>query len=344
MTLPAAAYLDIAPSLRICRLLNGLWQLSGAHGPINPPTALPDMFMYHDAGFTTWDLADHYGPAEDFIATFRRGIAHRDGEAGLANIQAFTKWVPRPGPMTRPVVEAAINTSLRRMEVRTLDMLQFHWWEYGDLRYLNALEHLADLQAAGKIRYLALTNFDTEHMAVILKHGVRIVSNQVQFSVVDCRPDVRMVEFCAANDIWLLAYGTLCGGLLSEKYLRQPEPRPGALNTPSLRKYKQMIDAWGGWALFQDLLAALDGIARRHSTPERAFSIANVAARYILDKPRVAGVIIGARLGLAEHRADNAAAFDLVLDAQDHAAIATIDARAADLFRLIGDCGDEYRH
>ncbi|MEK7814489.1 MAG: aldo/keto reductase, partial [Chloroflexota bacterium] len=67
MTLPEASQLQFTPDLRICRLLNGMWQVSGAHGPIDPRAAISSMLAYQDAGFTTWDLADHYGPAEDFI-------------------------------------------------------------------------------------------------------------------------------------------------------------------------------------------------------------------------------------------------------------------------------------
>ena len=52
------------------------------------------MFDYLDAGFTTFDLADHYGPAEDFIGEFRRQLAAARGNDALADIQAFTKWVP----------------------------------------------------------------------------------------------------------------------------------------------------------------------------------------------------------------------------------------------------------
>ena len=48
-----------------------------------------------------------------------------------------------------------------------LDLLQFHWWEYDDGSYLDALKHLADLQHEGKISHLALTNFDTEHRRII---------------------------------------------------------------------------------------------------------------------------------------------------------------------------------
>ncbi len=131
------------------------------------------MLAHFDAGFDTFDLSDHYGPAEDFIGEFRRRLRKERGEEALGRLRAFTKWVPRPGPMTRAIVEQAIDTSLRRMDTSALDLLQFHWWDYEDPRYLDALGHLADLRESGKIRHLALTNFDTEHLESILDRGIR---------------------------------------------------------------------------------------------------------------------------------------------------------------------------
>ncbi len=338
MTLPDSARFQFTPDMTICRLLNGMWQVSGAHGHIDPKCALEEMFTYHDAGFTTWDLADHYGPAEDFIGNFRREFAARRGDAPLAQIQAFTKWVPHPGRMTRQVVENAVGVSLRRMGVETLDLLQFHWWDYADRNYLDALKHLADLQNEGKIKHLALTNFDTERLEIIVGEGIRIASNQVQYSLVDRRPEVRMAPFCRDHGITLLTYGTVCGGLLSEKYLGRPEPRRVELDTASLMKYKNMIDAWGGWSLFQELLSVLKDTADGHRV-----SIANVGVRYILDRPAVAGVIVGTRLGVSQHIEENARVFNFALDSGDHARIESVLQKSHDLYRLIGDCGDEYR-
>lgn len=338
MNLPASSRLQFSPDLNICRILNGMWQVSGAHGRINPNAAIETMFKYVDAGFTTWDLADHYGPAEDFIGEFRRQLIATRGEAALSNIQAFTKWVPRPGKMTRKIVEDNINISRRRMGVESLDLMQFHWWEYRDSNYLDALKYMAELQQEGKIKHLALTNFDTEHLQIILEQGIKIVSNQVQFSLVDRRPEVKMIQLCEQNNVKLFTYGSVCGGFLSEKYLGKSEPNPMTLETVSLRKYKNMIDAWGGWSLFQELLQVLDKIANKHQV-----SIPNVAVRYILDKPAVAGVIVGARLGIAEHIADNTQVFNLTLDREDIAEINSVSQQSQDLFKYIGDCGDEYR-
>jgi aryl-alcohol dehydrogenase-like predicted oxidoreductase len=162
----------------------------------------------------------------------------------------------------------------------------------------------------------------------------------VQFSVVDMRPAAAMAPLCASAGVQLLTYGTLLGGLLSEKWLGAPEPRSRAdLPTPSLGKYYNMIRAWGGWPLFQDMLKALRDVGARHG----GASIAVVGVRYILDQPAVGGVIVGLRAGLSEHTADLSRALTLTLTDADRATIAAVQARSRDLLTAIGDCGDEYR-
>lgn len=329
---------QLSPDLQICRILNGMWQVAGGHGQIEPESAISEMFSYHDLGFTTWDMADIYGPAEQYIGEFRKRLEKRKGLNELAKMQAITKFVPNPGPMTRTIVEYYINKSINRMNVKAIDLLQFHWWDYNDTSYLDALHHLTRLCNEGKIRNLGLTNFDTQRMEIMIETGFKLVSNQVQYSIIDQRPAVKMTAFCQKHGISLLTYGTLCGGLLSEKYLGKEEPTRADLYTLSLQKYKNMIDAWGGWKLFQELLAVLDDIAKKYNA-----SIANVVTRYILDKPAVAGVIIGARLGIAQHRTDNARVFSFNLDKEDKEKIGLVTRRSNDLLSSIGDCGDEYR-
>jgi aryl-alcohol dehydrogenase-like predicted oxidoreductase len=227
------------------------------------------------------------------------------------------------------------------MGVSSLDLVQFHWWDYNNPYYIDAIKYLSRLRDEAKIiKNIGLTNFDTEHMQIIMKDaGLKIVvSNQVQYSIVDRRPEVKMVRFCRENNINLLAYGTVCGGLMTERYLGKPEPSSYELDTSSLRKYKRMIDTWGGWELFQELLSTLYQIAQKHTV-----SIANVATRYILDRPAVAGAIIGVRLGIADHRDDNARVFSFRLEKDDTNSIEEVSKKSNDLFETIGDCGDEYR-
>lgn len=327
---------ELTPNLKICRILNGMWQVAGGHGSIDPQVALDEMVKYHYAGFTTWDLADIYGPAEDFIGAFRHKLLEQEQQ----NVQALTKWVPEPQKITQQIAKASVERSLNRMGVSSLDLVQFHWWDYNNPCYIDALKHLSDLRDESKIvKNVGLTNFDTERMQIMKDAGLStIVSNQVQYSIVDRRPEVKMVRFCRDNNISLLTYGTVCGGMLSERFIGKPEPLPYELDTLSLRKYKRMIDSWGGWELFQELLSTLQQIAQRHGV-----SIANIATRFILDRPAVAGIIIGVRLGIADHRDDNTRVFSFKLDKDDTNSIEEVCEKSNDLFETIGDCGDEYR-
>jgi aryl-alcohol dehydrogenase-like predicted oxidoreductase len=320
----------LGKDFEICRILNGMWQVAGGHGQIDSEYAVLDMTKYQESGFTTWDLADIYGPAELLIGKFREKIGN--------NFQALTKFVPNPGPMSSSIVTYYIEQSMQKMKTDCIDLIQFHWWDYDNKSYLDAMNNLSKLQNEGKIKHIGLTNFDTEHVRIMKEYGHDIVSNQVQYSILDQRPDRLMAPFFAKHGIKILSYGTLLGGFFSEKYLGADEPHRGNLTTASLQKYKNMIDAWGGWQLFQELLSTLNVIAKKHQC-----SIANVATRFVLDKPQVAGVIIGARLGIAEHREDNARVFGVKLDEKDILSINSVTAKSNDLFDVIGDCGDEYR-
>ena len=311
-----------------------MWQVSGTHGQIDKQLAIKSMIDYHNNEFTTWDLADIYGPAESYIGEFRKKINSEQ----IANTQALTKFVPNPGPMSKSIVEYYIDQSLQKMNTDILDLVQFHWWDYNNLSYMDAIEHLFSLKEKQKIKHVGLTNFDTERVKIMTEKGFTPVTNQVQYSILDQRAEKLMVPFCQKHGIKILAYGTLLGGFFSEKYRKADEPTRADLDTASLQKYYNMIQEWGGWKLFQELLDVLDTISKKHDC-----SIANVATRFILDRTAVAGVIIGARLGISEHIEGNSKAFDVRLDSDDLSAISSVTTKANNLFEIIGDCGGEYR-
>ncbi|XP_031402798.1 flagellar radial spoke protein 5 isoform X2 [Punica granatum] len=325
----------------MCCVVNGMWQISGRWGRIDREDAIDDMLRYADSGLSTFDLADIYGPAEDLYGIFINRVRKERPPEYLEKVRGLTKWVPPPVKMTSDYVKEAINVSRKRMDVASLDMLQFHWWDYSNPGYLDALKHLTDLKEEGKIKTVALTNFDTERLQIILENGIPIVSNQVQHSIVDMRPQQKMAELCILSGVKLITYGTVMGGLLSEKFLDTNLSIPFAgppLNTPSLQKYKRMVDAWGGWSQFQVLLQTLKKVADKHGV-----TIPTVAVRYILDQPAVAGSMVGVRLGLSEHINDSKKVFSLVLDEEDVNSIKEVSERGRDLLKVIGDCGDEYR-
>jgi aryl-alcohol dehydrogenase-like predicted oxidoreductase/enamine deaminase RidA (YjgF/YER057c/UK114 family) len=324
-------HIALTAKLTISRLVCGLWQVADIEkngSIIDPEMGADDLQAYAEAGFDTFDMADHYGSAE--IITGRLLSRY---PTGAKRPVAFTKWCPEPGPMTRDVVRKGVEDRLRRLGVDKVDLLQFHWWTFEHPAWLDALHEMQHMREEGLIGALGVTNFDAAHLSVALADGIEIATNQISFSLVDRRAAGPLSELCAKTGIKLLAYGTLCGGFLSEKWLDKPEPTDIA--DWSRSKYKRFIDAAGGWQPFQTLLGAASGIARKHGV-----SISNVASRWVLEQPAVAATIIGARLGENEHRDSNLRVFSFALDDDDRAAL---DGAYAAAKPIPGDCGDEYR-
>lgn len=314
---------DLAPGHRISRILKGGWQLAGGHGAIDRATSIEDMIAFADAGITTFDCADIYTGVEEMIGAFRSRYRDLRGAEALAAIKVHTKFVPDLGAlatMSRAEVARAIETSIARLQAERLDLVQFHWWDYEVDRQVEVASWLAELRTEGRIANIGGTNFDTAQMLRIVEAGVPLVSMQVQYSLIDDRPARQMTAAARAHGVSLLCYGTVGGGLFSERWLGAAEPVPPFENR-SLTKYKLIVDEFGGWALFQELLQALSEVAARHGT-----DIASVASRWMLDAPQVAGVIVGARN--RSHLASNLAIPDLELSAVDRATVRAVLDRA----------------
>jgi aryl-alcohol dehydrogenase-like predicted oxidoreductase/enamine deaminase RidA (YjgF/YER057c/UK114 family) len=327
----------LAADLEISRIVTGLWQVADMERDgrlLDPEKASSAMLGYAGAGFDSFDMADHYGSAELISGRFLARVAAGEN-VGAHRPTVFTKWCPPPGEMTANAVRAGVGRSLERLGISRIDLLQFHWWSFEHPAYLDAMKGLAELRREGVIGHLGVTNFDTAHLRVLVKHGIPIVSNQVCFSLLDRRAASEMSSFCLEHGVRLLAYGTLAGGLMSERFLGQKEPAAPALPDWSKMKYKRFVDAVGGWPALQAILGALEQIAHKHGV-----SISNVATRWVLEHPAVAAVIVGARLGESEHRSDNLKVFSFALEAEDKG---LIEAALAKSIPLSGDCGDEYR-
>ncbi len=221
------------------------------------------------------------------------------------------------------------------MQVDAIDLMQFHAWHYSDASWLDGLFYLQELADEGLIKNIGVTNFDAAHLRIALASGIRIVSNQICHSLIDQRAQGNMSDVCKEYGVKILAFGTLAGGFLTEKWLGRNEPSEKELTSWSEMKYKRFLDAAGGWEPYQHLLQTVHRIADEHQV-----SMANVATRCIFYNPEVAAVIIGARLGKSEHIKDNLRMLQIELRPEDLAAIR----QAQELLMPIpGDCGDEYR-
>ncbi|KAJ5087269.1 hypothetical protein N7456_010885 [Penicillium angulare] len=313
------------------RIFTGLWQLSSPAWGSAPQSKIMEQFSkYVESGLTAFDMADHYGDAEG---------RYRSSSAFSKSIFAATKYcVFHPMTVSREAVVANIDERCQRLKSDSIDLLQFHWQHYEDSSYIQALKYIEE---DTRVKHLGLCNFDTEHMHRVIESGVKVYTNQVQFSLIDSRPTVRMAELCERHDIKLLTYGTLCGGLVAEKWIGKDAPDLyGETVTPSQRKYLAMINSWGGWGLFQELLKTLHSISQKHGV-----SLSNVATRWVLDFPYVGAVIVGTRMGISQQCDESLASLGWKLDADDQRQIQEIlnRSRSTEMFESLGDCGGEYR-
>ncbi|KAI5307279.1 hypothetical protein KEM56_001090 [Ascosphaera pollenicola] len=305
------------------RLFTGLWQLSSpAWGTASRSRMLKHFEKHVKEGFTAFDMADHYGDAEFLFGRFRSAYQGPERIVGATKYCVFDCSVP----ITEELVRDAVTQRLNNMKSATVDLLQFHWQDYTNREYIQVARLLA---ADQRVTVLGLCNFDTKRMLEIIEAGVPIATNQVQFSLIDSRPRYAMANVCLKYNIKLTTYGTLCGGFLAEKWLGEQEPDPFGDNmTPSLRKYLEMINTRGNWCLFQDLLKTLKQIGDKHHLTISA----------------VATLIVGTRMGVSEHTAENKKVYGWRLDEEDQQMIEDILRLSArdGMFRDMGDCGGEY--
>ncbi|UCE40419.1 MAG: aldo/keto reductase [Candidatus Aminicenantes bacterium] len=306
--------IELQPGYSISRVIKGGWQLAGGHGPVDEKQAIRDMWAFVEAGITTFDCADIYTGVEELIGKFVKECKQ---------VQIHTKYAPDLDELprlTKSYTEKIIDRSLMRLGVERLDMVQFHWWDYSIPDYIDTAFHLVDLREAGKIRHIGVTNFDAPHLRELLDAGIPVLANQVQYSVFDHRPEGDLQHLVQEYNIVFLCYGTIAGGFLTERYLGMTE-FPDPPENRSLVKYRLIIEEFGGVELFQEVLHALAKIACKYNV-----GIAEIATQYILQRPFVGGVIIGARSTDHLAKINNLRFF--VLDSEDIEEIHAVTGKA----------------
>ncbi|SMX36831.1 aldo/keto reductase [Maliponia aquimaris] len=313
----------LRPGHRVSRVIKGGWQLAGDHGEVLRSEAVRDMEAFVDAGITTFDCADIYTGVEEMIGEFIADLRARRGPSVAERVMVHTKLVPDLGRLAdiRPEeIEAIVDRSLMRLRIERLHLVQFYWWDLAQGDPVAAFEVLKDCQRKGKIGNLGTTNWDVAETRPFVDAGYDLVSTQVQYSLLDRRPEHGLADWAQAHGLGLLCYGTLAGGFLTERWLGVEDPG-FAFENRSLVKYRLIIDEFGPWAHFQTLLLTLQDIGAKHGV-----SLAAVATRWVLDRPGVAAAIVGARY--ARHLPETLAVFSFALDDEDRAAIDAVLASA----------------
>ncbi|MGF7186103.1 aryl-alcohol dehydrogenase-like predicted oxidoreductase [Desulfitispora alkaliphila] len=304
--------LELTKDYTISRVINGCWQLSQGHSLKEKLDMQDVMTAFHELverGFTTFDCADIYTGAEEFLGSFLQELKN-NSTLSPKDVQIHTKYVPDINLLKEVnfnYTEKIIDRSLKRLNQEALDLVQFHWWDYDVPKYVETAYHLKELKKKGKIRHIGVTNFDTKHLKKLVDAGIPIVSSQSQYSVFDRRIEKSLQSYCQSEGIHQLCYGTLSGGLTSEKYLRKTSLE---LETRSQVKYLQVIEETLGLEGFQKLLTLLNKIAKKHGV-----QIPHIATKYILSQPGIAASIIGVRN--SRHVQSNSRIFAFHLEQED---------------------------
>jgi aryl-alcohol dehydrogenase-like predicted oxidoreductase len=320
------AKVELVPGYLISPVIKGGWQLSSGHSldrKIEDDAAVADTVAFVEAGISSLDFGDIYIGVEELIGRALTTLQNRYGASAREMVQLHTKYVPNETALDtfdRRDVAAIVNRSLARLGVEQVDLVQFHWWKYEAKHYLAAMEELFALKAEGKIRHVGITNFDLEKTKEFTEAGFKPASTQVQYSLLDRRVENGLGRYCIDNGIGILAFGTVAGGFISEKFLGATEPTDFA--TRSNIKYKLIIEDFGGWDLFQSLLKVLDSIAKNHGV-----DIATISSAWSLQRPGVKAVIVGARN--ISHLDKNLAIPTLVFAPEELAAIDALLAQSS---------------
>ena len=133
--------------LEIPKVVMGLWQIADMERDgvkVDKEQAAKAMMNYYEKGFTTFDMADHYGSAEEISGYFKKKYAPE-------NLKLFTKWVPQPGAIDSNKIEEAVRLAQKKLNTDCIQLLQFHAWNYADPHWLDCLFGLDQLRKKGLI-------------------------------------------------------------------------------------------------------------------------------------------------------------------------------------------------
>jgi aryl-alcohol dehydrogenase-like predicted oxidoreductase len=272
-----------------------------------------------DAGVNLVDSANVYsgGVSEEII-----GEALTDGRRQRVLLATKSRMRIGSGPndagASRYHIIIECEKSLRRLRTDYIDLYQLHQWD-GQTPLEETLEALDTLVRSGKVRYVGCSNYSGWHLmkalAVADKHNFqRYVSQQINYSLQAREAEYELLPISVDQDVGILVWSPLAGGLLSGKY-RRGQPHPAGSRRLTEWQEPPVRDE----AALYDIIEVLVEIGR-----ERGVSAAQVALAWLLGRPGVTSLIVGARRD--EQLVDNLAAADLVLSAEERSRLDKVSA------------------
>ena len=278
---------QLAPDYCISQLIAGGWQLQKRGND-----AIEHLLQLSRLGITTYETSDNYSYGQSLLGRFLSKARQSLPSEIYSDIQIHTRYTaPTTGsaPSKGTVVDS-IDRSLKELKVPRLDLLQLQWWNFNVPGFEETLSLIGDLRKAGKIHHIGTTNFGVQILDRVIATNVPVITNQVQYSILDRRADNQLSAYAERYGINLLTYGALAGGFLGRKWISVHDPAADPMSGKRFsHEYRSIIDLAGGWNTFQNLLRVLNTIASRHGCSPSA-----VALRWVLQKGPGRGVLIGA--------------------------------------------------
>lgn len=281
----------------------GGWSFGGGldWGPSDESAALHTVCAALDAGINLIDTAPVYGESESLIG---RALKGRREKAVLATKCGLVKNGSRTGHDLRPeTIVRQLEESLRRLQTDYIDLYQIHYPD-PQTPLAAALDALSRLKTQGKIRYIGLCNVDGAELRRAA-HAREIASVQNEYSLLHPQKGEEVLPACRELSAGFIGYGTLCGGILSGKYKKEPN-----LRRADARNYFYKCYRGEAFLNAQAKVARIGALAARLETNPAA-----VALAWALSAPGVSCALAGART--PEQLERNAAGAELVLSAQD---------------------------
>lgn len=267
--------------------------------------------MCLDAGVNLIDTADVYseGLSEEIVGEVLRG--RRDRMLIATKVRMAMGPGPNDAGLSRHHVISGCEASLRRLGVDHIDLYQVHEWD-GRTPLEETLEALDLLVRSGKVRYVGCSNYAgwqlLKALGVAERHGLpRFVSSQIYYSLQARDAEYELIPAAIDQGLGVLVWSPLAGGLLTGKYRRGHRPPPGSRrltdwNEPPVHDQENLYD----------IVELLIEIGAAHGV-----SAAQVALAYLLGRPGVTSLVIGAKT--TEQLADNLAAAELTLTGDERA-------------------------
>jgi aryl-alcohol dehydrogenase-like predicted oxidoreductase len=258
-----------------------------------------------DAGVNLVDTADVYsaGLSEEIVGEVLAG--RRDEVLVATKVRMPMGNGPNDAGLSRHHVVAGCEASLRRLRTDHIDLYQVHEWD-GQTPLEETLEALDQLVRQGKVRYVGASNYAgwqiMKALGIADLHGLpRFVSQQIYYSLQARDAEYELIPSAVDQGLGVLVWSPLAGGLLSGKYRRGHPPPAGSRQLTDWNE-PPVYDQEGLYDTVEELVAIGEG---------HGVSAAQVALAYLLGRPGVTTLVIGARTD--EQLADNLAAADLVL-------------------------------